>query len=197
MRVQSSHTIRLGLPMIVVLALVACGGGTAGDAPASIGSDGSSGAQQEGSAAAPGAGGSDEADGDGEGIDLCAVLSTEEVGEATGVEVTEATSAEAVDVSSCNYNSADGLPVAGTTYTRGNEAIDPEQMLEANAGGGGEEISDLGDRAVLVGDENFPIVMVLKGGALYSLSVISDELDAEAKRQASIDLARLSVDRLP
>lgn len=141
------------------------------------------------------------ATGDGGGevagnVDLCAVLTLAEVSAAAGVEAVGATSANAMEVSSCNYNAADGKPVAGNTYTRGNEAIDPTQMLEANAGEG-EEIPDLGDRAVLVGDDDFPILMVLKGGALYSISVLADGLDAAGKRQATIDLARLSLDRLP
>lgn len=96
------------------------------------------------------------------------------------------------------YNTADGTPVAGNTYTSGNAAIDPSQMFEANVvGEGAEEISGIGDRAVLVGDENFPILMALKGGALYSISVLADNLDGEGKRQVTIDLARVSVDRLP
>ena len=178
-----SRGVKAALALLLLL-MAACGGGAApgGD----TGDDGS-----ESSAAEPANGGG----GDG-GIDLCAVLSLDEVSEAAGVEVVEGQGFNSNDVSSCNWNTEDGTPVAGNTYTRGNEAIDPAQMLEANLGEG-EEISGLGDRAVLVGDETFPIVMVLKNGALYSISVLADNLDGEGKRQASIDLARASVDRLP
>lgn len=190
-----SHQIRAVLAFVVVLVLASCGGGTA--ATSDDAGDASAAASIGAASAAPDAGDGDDGNASGGDVDLCAVLTLEEVSEAAGVEVTEATSASVAEVSSCNFNTADGLPVAGNTYTRGNEALDPEQMFEANLGDVGEEIPGLGDRAVLTGDENFPIVMVLKGGALYSISVLADNLDAEGKRQASIDLARLSVDRLP
>lgn len=172
---------------LLLLVLAACGGSTA-----TGGDDAQDGGTE--SSAAPAGGGGDGGDG---GVDLCAVLTLDEVSAAAGVEVVEGEGLNSNDVSSCNWNTADGTPVAGNTYTRGNEAIDPEQMIEANLGDAAEEISGLGERAVLVGDENFPIVMVLKNGALYSISVLADNLDGEGKRQASIDLARASVDRLP
>lgn len=172
---------------LLLLVLAACGGGGATGG----------GAQDGGSESAAAGGGGDGGGSDG-GVDLCAVLTLEEVSAAAGVEVVEGQGVSSNEVSSCNWNTADGTPVAGNTYTRGNEALDPEQMLDANlSGDGAEEIPGLGDRAVIVGDETFPIVMVLKNGALYSLSVLADNLDGEGKRQASIDLARASVDRLP
>lgn len=168
---------------VLLLVLAACGGSTA-----TGGADTNGGGEEPAGA---------DGGGDGSGVDVCAVLSLEEVSNATGVEVTDATGFDSNEVSSCNWSDASGAPVFGTTYTRGNEAINPEQMLDANAGGAGEEIPDVGDRAVLAGDDDFPILLVLKGGALYSLSVITDELDAQGKRDATIELARLSADRLP
>ena len=171
---------------LLILILAACGGGAAPDAAES----------QDGGEPAAEPGDGDDG-GSGGGIDLCAVLTLDEVSAAADVEVTDAQGVNAEDVSSCNWMSADGQAVAGNTYTRGGGVIDPAQMLDANIGDAGEEISGLGDRAVLTGDENFPIVMVLKGDALYSISVLADNLDGEGKQQATIDLARISVDRLP
>lgn len=51
--------------------------------------------------------------------------------------------------------------------------------------------------AVLTGDESFPILMVMVNGNLYSLSVLAENLDGPGKREATIELARQSVDRLP
>lgn len=174
----------VAISAIALLLLVACGGAST---PAT-----------DGGAAADGDAETDNTNTNtgGGSIDLCAVLSLDEVSDATGVEVTDTLDGSSGEVSSCNYNTSDSMPVAGHTYLRGGGAIDPRQMIDAQVEGA-EEISGIGERAVLVGDDNFPILMVLKNNGLYSLSVLADNLDAEGKREATIELARKAVDRLP
>lgn len=188
--VRGRRVLALGLIAVVpLLVLAACGGEDApsAEAPTSVGG-------AESAEAAPDAGGDT---GDGGDIDLCAVLTLDDVSEATGVEVTGSTSAFNSGIYSCNYNTADG-PVAGNTLATPEAGIDPAQMFDANnSADGAEEVPDMGDGAVMTGDDNFPILMVLVGDNLYSVSVLAGNLDSEGKRQATIDLARLSVDRLP
>jgi hypothetical protein len=182
----------LALAVFTLLALVACGGGAAtggGGADTDTGTDTDAGTD---------AGGDTDTGGGGNGVDLCAVLTLDEVSDATGADVTDTLDGSSGNVSSCNYNTSDDGAVAGHTYLTAGGGIDPGQMIDANLGGEfAEEIDGLGDRAVLVGDESFPILMVLKNNGLYSISVLADNLDAEGKRQASIDLARIALDRLP
>ncbi len=179
----------LAIVVITLLALVACGGGGAtGGGGVDTGTDTDGGTNAGGEADTGGGGGT---------VDLCAVLTLDEVSEATGADVTDTLDGSSGNVSSCNYNASDDA-VAGHTYVTAGGGIDPGQMIDANLGGEfAEEISGLGDRAVLVGDDSFPILMVLKNNGLYSISVLADGLDAEGKRQASIDLARIALDRLP
>lgn len=174
--------------LLLAIAVAACGGGTA---PTDDTAEPTDDAVQTPTAAPAGDGG-----GDGD-VDLCALVTLEEISEITGVEVTDAQGANTGGVASCNWMTADGGPAAGTTWTRGNDAIDPDAMLDANAGAEGtEEISGIGERAVMTGDDNFPILLVLKGGALYSVSVLSGEAGA-GNRDATIELARQTVDDLP
>lgn len=173
---------------VTLLALVACGGsGAAPDGGAAQGGG------ESDAANAPDTGG-----GGGGDVDLCAVLTLDEVSAAAGVEATDAQGASGAGYSSCNYNAADGSPIAGNTLTTGAAGVSGSQMFDSNLGvEGAEEISGVGDRAVLIGDENFPILVVLKGDRLYQISVLADNLDGDGKRQATIDLGRISVDRLP
>jgi hypothetical protein len=167
------------LTAVALLALVACGGAATGESAA---------------AEAGGGGG-----GAGEGFDLCATLTLDEVSDAAGVEATEAQGVNLTQgQASCNYNSADGGAVAGHTYTTAAVGFSPSQMFEGNLEmAGAEEIDGVGDRAVLVGDDNFPILWVLKNDALYAMSVLAQNLDGDGKREATIELARKAVDRLP
>lgn len=182
-----TRRLAIAFSAMVLLILAACGGAATGSSAAQ---------SAEGAATAAPDGG----DGGGtEGsFDLCSVLSTDEVGEAVDLEVTEATSANSSGVLSCNYLTADGAPIAGTTLTTPEAGVDASAMYDANVGAAGaEEISGVGDRSVLVGSDSFPILFALKGDSLYALSVLADNLDAAGKRQAAIDLATLSVARLP
>jgi hypothetical protein len=178
-----SRRLPLALTAVALLALVACGG---------AGTDGGGG---ESAAAEAGGGGG----GGGEGFDLCATLTLDEVSDAAGVEATEAQGVNLTQgQASCNYNSADGGAVAGHTYTTAAVGFSPSQMFEGNLEmAGAEEIDGVGDRAVLVGDDNFPILWVLKNDALYAMSVLAQNLDGDGKREATIELARKAVDRLP
>jgi hypothetical protein len=179
----------LAIAVFTLLALVACGGAATGGG-ADTGTDTDAGTDAGGDTGTNTGGGT--------GVDLCAVLTLDEVSEATGADVTDTLDGSSGNVSSCNYNTSDDGAVAGHTYLTAGGGIDPGQMIDANLEGDfAEEIDGLGDRAVLVGDESFPILMVLKNNGLYSISVLADNLDAEGKRQASIDLARIALDRLP
>jgi hypothetical protein len=185
-------TIRLGLPLALLVALAACASPASAPADPTDADDG--GAATE----APETDGGDGGDGgDVSGYDLCDAISEEEVSEITGAEVTDSTSASSSGVLSCNYNSAT-TAVAGTTLTTPETGLDPQDFFDANREGEGvEEVPDLGDAAVMTGDDDFPILMVMVNGNLYNLSVLADNLDGPGKREATIELARLSVDRLP
>lgn len=131
-------------------------------------------------------------------FDLCDVVSSEELSEIAGSEVADTTAAVSGGVYSCNYWDAGGLPIAGSTLATPETGIDPTQMFDANVGAEGvEEVDGVGDRAVMTGDENFPVLMVLVGDNLYSLSVLAESLDGPGKREATIEMARLSADRIP
>lgn len=135
--------------------------------------------------------------GTGMGFDLCDAISADEVSEVAGTEVTDVTPADLGGVLSCNYL-ADDAAVAGTTLATSDSGVNPVDLFNANRDAeGNEDVQDLGDDAVLTGDEDFPILMVLVNGNLYSISVLADGLDGAGKREATIALARLSVDRLP
>ena len=179
----------VGITALSLLILVACGGAST---PATDGAGGDDGSD---ATAAPDAGGG----GGGDGLDLCATLTLDEVSDAAGVEATDAVGANLGDgQASCNYNSADGLAIAGHTYTTAVAGIDPSQMFDVNLEAvGAEEVDGVGDRAVMVGDDNVPILWVLKGDSLYAMSVLAQNLDGAGKREASIELARIAVERLP
>lgn len=187
-----------GTLLLAALALAACGGGATGTneptPSAATGAGNSAGASAQPPSADTSAGG--ENGGGTSGGDLCAVLSIDEVAEVTGVEVASTTPADLQGVLSCNYNGPDGMAVAGLTLATSAGGVDVVDLFEANAADF-EAVSGIGDRAVMAGDENFPILMVLVGDRLYSLSVIADALDGPAKRAATEELARRSIDRLP
>jgi hypothetical protein len=190
----------IGSLLLVALSLAACGGGgTTTEQPQASNASGDDGT---GPSSAPVSAAATATDGDGgesaggTGGDLCSVLSNDEVAEITGVEVTTATAADLQGVLSCNYNGPDGVAVAGITLATSAAGVSVGDLFEANAAEA-EPVSGIGDRAVIAGDEDFPILMVLVGDRLYSLSVIADELDGAAKRSATEELARQSVDRLP
>ena len=184
---------RLRVPLVgmTLLALVACGGAASSSSAAQ---GGSSTAGSAATGAPPDQGGGDT----GGDFDLCTALTLDEVSAEAGVEVTESSSANSSGVASCNYLTADGSPVAGNTLSTSSAAIDAVQMFEANlAGEGAEQISGIGDRAVMVGSDSFPILWVLKGDTLFAMSVLAEDLDAAGKRDATTELARLAVGRLP
>lgn len=187
-------TLRPALPLVTLLiALAAC----ASPAPAPAGSAAESGSVAVATPTALASAGPDEGGGDATGYNLCDAISVEEVSQIAGVAVAESTSADSGGVLSCNYISADGA-VAGTTLATAASGVDPVQLFDANRGAeGAVEVPGLGDGAVMTGDEDFPILMVKANGNLYSLSVLADNLDGPGKREATIELARRSVDRLP
>lgn len=191
MRRFISHRLSVTITAVALLALVACGGAATSNA----GGDGGSDATE-----APDAGGDGgNGGGAGDGFDLCATLTLDEVSDAAGVEATDQLGVNMTQgQASCNYNGEDGLAIAGATYTTALSGIDPSQMFDANLeAAGAEEIDGIGDRAVLVGDESFPILWVVKGDSLYAMSVLAANLDGAGKRDATIELARIAIGRLP
>jgi hypothetical protein len=191
--------LRFPMLVLLVVALAACGGAPASD-PAAGGGD----------AATPSPDATDTTDagddGSGDGSDggptgdfnLCDVLSADEVSDIAGAEVAETMPADLQGVYSCNYLGADDAAIAGTTLALSAGEISAADLFRANESAeGSEPVDGLGDGAVMTGDENFPVLMVLVDDALYSLSVLADNLDGAGKREATIEMARQSVDRLP
>ncbi|MEP7082105.1 MAG: DUF3558 family protein [Chloroflexota bacterium] len=186
------HRLPVAITAVALLTLVACGGaGTDGGAAGGGESD----AAETPDAGGNGGGGGGAAD----GFDLCATLTLDEVSDAAGVEATDAQGVNLTQgQASCNYNGEGGLGIAGHTYTTGLSGVDPTQMFDANLeAAGAERIDGVGDGAVFIGDDNFPILWVLKGDGLYAMTVLASNLDAAGKREATIELARIAVDRLP
>jgi len=187
--------LSVAILVMALLALAACGG-----AATDTGNDGGNGGGSD-ATEAPDTGGNDGGGdgGTGDGIDLCATLTLDEVSDAAGVEATEQQGANlGTGQASCNYNGDDGLAIAGHTYTTALSGVDPLQMFDANLeAAGAEEIDGIGERAVLVGSDDFPILWVVKNDAIYAMSVLAANLDAEGKREATVELARKAVDRLP
>ena len=181
--------LSVSITAVALLTLVACGG-----AATDSGNDGGDGGSD--ATAAPDTGNDG---GTGDGVDLCATLTLDEVSDAAGVEATDTVGGNlGTGQASCNYNDADGLAIAGHTYTTALSGVDPLQMFDANLeAAGAEEIDGIGERAVLVGSDDFPILWAVKNDALYAMSVLASNLDAAGKREATIELARKAVDRLP
>lgn len=123
-------------------------------------------------------------------VDLCAVLSMAEVGAATGAEVAVAVAGpEVAGLSSCNYNAADGSPVAGVTLTTSAYTVEPKAFFEANASAAGAtELPGLGDAAVLVGESDFPMAFVLMGDRLLAVSALAGPSDGNGRRDATVEL---------
>jgi hypothetical protein len=182
--------IRNGLLIAALAALAACSGGAAPaadedptEAPAATGAEGN----DEGNA-------NEGASGD---FDLCATLTTDEISAATRVDGIETLGANlGTGQYSCNYNSTDGLAVAGHTFTTTDSGISPQQMFDANAADG-EDVSGVGDAATMVGDDDFPMLWVSVEDDLYAITVIADSLSPDEKRAAAIELAKIAIGRLP
>lgn len=193
---RSSRAIVLALAATVGIA--ACGGATPSGAATSDPAAPSSAAPDASPSAAVSSPSTDAGD-PSTTTDLCAAITTEEVSTATGAEVAEAQAGDALEgLFACNYVDGAGTPIAGTTLTTSDYQMSPTEFFEANRKAeGAQEISGVGDAAVLQGDETFPILFVLVGDDLLAVSVLAGDLDADGKRQASIDLARIAVDRLP
>lgn len=182
--------------VLALLMLAGCGASTSSPTADSDSSSQTDAPEDASETTAPADGGDDEGSAT-DGYDLCEAVTEDEVSEITGAEVTDSTFADLDGVLSCNYNTVD-TAVAGTTLATSASGIDPRSMYDAYRDAEGvEEISGLGDGAVMTGDEDFPILMVLANGNLYSLSVLADNLDGPGKREATIEMARRSIDRLP
>jgi hypothetical protein len=184
------------LLLMLPLLLAACGGsastaGTPTSPPATTPTQGEgSGDPQPTSQGTPG--------GEGTGGGLCAALTLDEVTAAAGVTATAAMGSSLQGQTSCNYNAADGTPVARHVYTTTESVLVPSALFDGLAANG-EAVSGVGDRAVWVGVEGTELgsLYVMVGDNMYNVSVMtSDPASLDRSKSASIDLARLAVPRL-
>jgi Protein of unknown function (DUF3558) len=169
-RILSIRVLVLGL----LLVLAACGG----SAPATGGGDPDGGDEAQPDAPA------------GTQPGECELLSLDEVSAATGAEVTGSIGSNQGGQAACNYNDADGIPVA--TYVVMTSAPEVAQAGYDAITDGTEPVSGIGDQAKW---HELGTLYVLEDGDLFIVSVITPELDIQEKRDVSIDLARMVIDR--
>lgn len=142
-------------------------------------------APEESSKTTAPAGGGSAATGD------CDLWSLDEVSAATGVEMTDTLGTDQQGMSSCNYSDASGG--LGATYV----VMTPDAGVAPSAGydtvsEGTEPVSGIGDQAKW---HEMGTLYVLSGANLYIVSLLGSEFDDQQKRDASIDLARILIDR--
>ena len=165
----------------VLIGLAACGGaGTAAtEAPDSDGA------------------GADEATaepagvGDSGGAGECDLWTLDDVIAATGVEVVDTLGTHQTGQSACNYNDADGIPVATYVVISGDGPVAPSTGYDA-VSEGTEPVSGIGDQAKW---HELGTLYVMSGGDLFIASVINPEVDLQQKKDAAIDLARIAIER--
>ena len=169
------------LALVALLLLAACGSAGQTSGP--------------GSDASAGDGASQPADGGtGSGGGDCDLWTLDEVSAAAGVEVTDTLGSEQQGQSACNFNDADGLPIATYVVMTSDAPISPSAGYDAISEGT-EPVSGVGDQAKwaeITG--GFGSLYVMSGGNLYIVSILSD-ISADEKRDASVELAQLLIDR--
>ena len=121
----------------------------------------------------------------------CELLSLDEVSAATGVEVTGTIGANQAGQAACNYNDADGFPVVTYIVMTSDAGVAPQTGYDSITDGT-EPVSGIGDQAKW---HELGTLYVLEGGDLFILSMLSPDLDIQVKKDASIDLARMLIDR--
>ena len=168
MRNLSGRILVFGL----LLVLAACGG----SAPASNGDDGDGGDDAPPAGTQPGE---------------CELLTLDEVSAATGVEVTGTIGTNQGGQAACNYNDADGIPVATYIVMTSAAGVAPQTGYDSITDGT-EPVSGIGDQAKW---HELGTLYVLEGGNLFIVTIITPDLDIQEKRDVSIDLARMVIDR--
>jgi hypothetical protein len=172
--------LRAGATAAILLALVACGGTTS--QPADDAETANAGASDEGAGS-----------GEGSGAQACDLLSLSEVSDAVGTEATATLGSDELQgQSACNYNDADGIPIAAFAVTTSDSPISPSAAFDA-VSEGAEEVSGLGDRAQWRPEGT---LYALSGDTLVAMTVISEDLDGEGKKQAATELVELILDRV-
>jgi hypothetical protein len=163
----------------ILLVLAACGGAStaATESPASDGA---------------GAGeATPEPAGDGAVPAVCDLLTLDEVSAATGVETVDTLGTDLTGQSACLYNDADGIPTASLAVMSSDGAVAPSVGYDA-ASEGSEPVSGIGDQARW---HQLGTLYVMSGGNLFIVSVMAPDADLQQKKNASIDLARIAIDR--
>ena len=181
---------------MLALVLSACGAGTTGgendrsDTPGAIDTAAASTAgasgQGGGNETVPGSPAGRGDGGDGGTVDVCELLTAEEVEAAVGV---EPTTVEGDETGGCVYSGADGSLLVLTSYTpTGASAIDA-----LADGDDAEDAPGFGDRAVWSSD----ILFIGRGDALFQIFADENGPASGDDRAATEELARLALDRLP
>lgn len=164
-----------------LLLLAACGGGTTPSTAADGGgTDATPAATEAGTEAAPDAGGGE-----------CDLWTLDEVTAATGVEMTQSLGTEQQGMSSCNYADAGGTSGATYVVITSETGTSPSASYDA-VSEGTEPVSGIGDQAKW---HELGTLYVMSGGNLYIVTLVGSELDDQQKKDASIDLARILIDR--
>lgn len=121
----------------------------------------------------------------------CELLTLDEVSAATGLEATGSIGANQAGQAACNYNDSDGFPVATYVIMTSDAGIAPQAGFDAVTEGT-ESVSGIGDQAKW---HELGTLYVLDDGDLFIVSVLTPDLDTQQKKDASIDLARMVIDR--
>lgn len=160
-----------------LLLLAACGGGTT---PSTAADGGGTDATPAATEAGTEAGGGE-----------CDVWTLDEVTAATGVEMTQSLGTEQQGMSSCNYADAGGTSGATYVVITSETGTSPSASYDA-VSEGTEPVSGIGDQAKW---HELGTLYVMSGGNLYIVTLVGSELDDQQKKDASIDLARILIDR--
>jgi hypothetical protein len=193
---------------LVAVAIAACGGGAAiatppraTDASATTLAPGEASAvplPAETTAGGPASSPDAPAGGDS-GSAGCDLLTAAEVADANGADVTETLGGSAgPGQTACTFTGAYGSPILSYLETTPESPISPQQAFDAFLSMG-EAVSGIGDRAMWVtlpGTELGTLYVLAKGNLLSVMVSVSDPNGIEEHKQASVELARLAIDRL-
>lgn len=205
------------MPIVILSALIgalmllaACGGGDDDDDAAGDGGGGEATVTEaagddagEGEAppvdvgGEPTDAGGDDDDGGGsegdDGPDVCALLTEEEIQDATGAAFPAGTNSDFPPFYSCAWmnDNLDSVDVSLISRDEGADAL-----FDLNPGVDTEDVDGLGDRAHWLKGA-LPMLEVLDGDWYVSIDINISDFDEEQQKQASIQLAEAVLDRLP
>lgn len=129
--------------------------------------------------------------GDGSATGECDLWTLDEVSGATGVEITETSGTDQQGQFSCIYSDLDATGAATYVVMTSEAGIAPSAGYDA-VSEGTEPVSGIGDQAKW---HEAGTLYVMSGGNLYIVTLLGSELDDQQKQDASIDLARIAIDR--